>query len=104
MIFFVKILKEFYSLIDKQNVGQRTYQKELVQNLLYHTHVSEISSSEFIMFPFVKESGVIIPCEIIAEDLQQIHFKSHLIFPESYMDASNDRNYIQMIEKLFYKN
>jgi len=90
--------------IDKQNTGQLTYQKELVQHLLYHTHVSEIPSSEFIMLFLIKETGIVIPYEIIAEDKKQIHFQSHLIFPESYMNLSNDREYIKIIERLFEKN
>jgi len=89
--------------IDKQTTGQRTYQKELVQHLLYHTHVSEIPSSEFVMLPLIKESGVVIPYEVIEEDLNQIHYKSHLIFPESYLDLTNDRDYLKTMENL-YKN
>jgi len=58
--------------IDKRDQKQRTYQKNLVNELSYHINVDTQEYNQFIMYPLVKESGIILAYEIENENINKI--------------------------------
>lgn len=72
-------------LIDKMTEKQKTYQKDLVKELTYNICLSQDLSSKFILFPLVKETGIILPHTIVEENNNKIVLESNIIFPESYV-------------------
>ena len=76
--------------LDKRNQRQMTYQKKLVDQLMYHTTLGQIEESKFLLEPFVRDIGILIPFEIEDENVQKIMLRAHAIFPGTYLDSYVD--------------
>jgi len=77
-------------LLDKRSRMQRnTSQKELVDVLQYTIDFVHVDAQQFVLLPFVKETGVVIPYRVLCEDIDHIEYESLLMAPGSY--SENDR-------------
>lgn len=90
--------------IDKKNNKQKTYQKDLVKELTYNICVKEDDSSKFVMYPLIKESGIILPYKIDEEDDNKVLMECNILFPESYLDKNYTKMCVQRMNKIYKNN
>lgn len=92
--------------IDKRSRAQRSYQRSLTQELLYHIDIETVEENKIAMEPFVRDIGILVPFEVIAENENNITLATHALFPESYLDASVDpvSKRVRRLDSLFYTN
>lgn len=85
---YIKIGKRVYLdtsallSLDKKNQKQRTFQKQLVQELSYMIEMTPVDAHDFITQPFIDSKNIILPKKIIKEDINQITFQSIAIYEE----------------------
>lgn len=94
---FVRLRKNVYLdtaavlSIDKKNQKQRTYQKELAQELTYMIQLEKVNEQDFINLPFISSTNIVLPKSIRKETTDYILFDSIALYsePESIDDFKN---------------
>ena len=76
--------------MSKRPERQRTYQRRLADELMYHVHLSTVQEKDVLLLPFVKDTGVVVAHAIAAEDERTIELEGVALFPESHLDRSVD--------------
>lgn len=76
--------------MSKRPERQRTYQRRLADELMYHVHLSTVQEKDVLLLPFVKDTGVVVAHAIAEEDERTIELEGVALFPESYLDRSVD--------------
>lgn len=76
--------------VSKRPERQRTYQRRLADELMYHVHLSTVQEKDVLLLPFVKDTGVVVAHSIAAEDERTIELEGVALFPETHLDRSVD--------------
>lgn len=94
-----------FLIIDKRRKGRRTYQKELADSLMYHMTVSRVDESKFLLDPFVRDVGILIPQEVAHENADRITLRTHAVFPSTYLENNIDpiKKRINRLNNVFHK-
>ena len=85
--------------VDKRSPAQRTIQKELVDQLCYNIRLDQMDTERFVLIPFVKEVGIVIPYEIRREDVTRVVYDSVVVMPESHQERDRRRQAVRRLNK-----
>lgn len=87
--------------IDKRRPAQRTMQKELVDQLCYNVRLERMDARRFFWLPFVKEVGIVVPCEIRREDLERIEYACVVVMPASHYERDERRRAVRRLQRVW---
>lgn len=86
-------------IVDKPQQRKRTYQKDLLNQLVYCYTLETLCAANFVMLPLVKNLGIVLPYKIEDEDEHKITFASCAMYGESHFD-----DYRKSLEKTLKKS
>lgn len=83
--------------LDKKNAKQRTYQKELAEQLSYMFTLQKVNTDEFLAQPFISDQNIVLPKYVLDESINYISFNCIAI----YTDLESREEINKKLEKYF---